>query len=142
MFRKAATALVPYCEPCARHVALWAEGGTRANQICGGGWLLGVVIYSSTHTPAGAAVFGASVVVALAAVRRARVKARAACGPNCAGAAPAVLSVAGGFQFTSEAYALAVAAENRDRLLFASREIRERLALPRAVVVRRGDDDA
>lgn len=143
LFRSQPTERVPYCEPCSRHVGLWTDGSKQASQIGIGGWGLGVVIYMITHSPAGSAVFAVSLVAAIGAAHRARTAARAAVGPRCAEAAPAVAQIAGGFQFTSERYALAFAGENRERLLSTSPALRRQLELPRAVVVtRRGDPEA
>jgi hypothetical protein len=126
-----------------RALALRADGSKQASQIGIGGWGLGVVVYMITHSPAGSAVFAVSLVAAIGAAHRARTAARAAVGPRCAEAAPAVAQIAGGFQFTSESYALAFAGENRERLLSTSPALRRQLELPCAVVVtRRGDPDA
>ena len=140
LFRKQPTALAPYCAQCARHVQLWTAGSARANQIVGVGWGVGVIVYATTHTPVGSAVFAGSVLMSIGAVLRARTAARAALGTHCADAGPAVAQITGGFQFTSERYAVALAAENRDRLLSASPAIRQQLELPRAVVVTRKDN--
>src|SRR5258705_4066061 len=93
LFRRPPTELAPYCAQCARHVQLWADGSTRANQVCLVGWGLGVIVYAATHTPVGAAVFAVSVLVAVVSVYRARAVARAARGPHCADAAPAAAQI-------------------------------------------------
>lgn len=109
--------LVPYCGRCVDHLTRWESSGVASAGIMLVGLIAGIALALAVQPIAGIAVAVVAAPLAYVARRLRRGKARAACGPSCAGPGRAVsyLGWSGSttaFEFESHAYTARFAEAN------------------------------
>lgn len=122
----------PYCKQCLSHVAAHETAGVASAAVLVVGMIAATIVAITVKLIVGLLVFVAAIPVAVAFANQRRKRAKASCGPSCAGSARAVTyygwsGAVSAFSFESLVYAARFAEQNQPALSNVSAQLRQLL---------------